>query len=664
MRVKLLLFSVLAIFFLNSFGQGRLVLWEQFTSATCGPCATVNPDIKTLLDANPDKVVALKYQVWWPAPGSDPMYQHDPVEIQYRTRDYYVINSVPRTVLDGGMQGGTPSQTALNTRQAVNSPFTINLTHEVVAGVVNTSMSIDALENVSGNLVAHIVVVEKHIAFDEPAATNGETDFYNVVKKMLPNHLGTSLSNFAADDHREINESWTMTNVYDDIQIAVVAFIQDNDTKEVLQTAYSQPFIPDVVDVKLKKITNVSELYCGVEVTFQPHIKIENRGKNPLTSLTIEYSVNNDSNRRKTYNWTGNLPFLGTAEIELDGITVDLQADNELSITLESPNGTSDANPDNNTKSFSFTEAKNVAAPIKLELKPDNYPDEISWKVLDSDKNELYSGGNYTSNSIKRVTFNLFEPGCYDFLISDSYGDGLTSSGYVELTDDNDMEITHFTGRFSLKSIPFKVVKIPVPNVNISPSSGSTGVLRDKKVSFSFSLPVRLLNDDPITDPAALITYKKTDENGEDVPFTATISDTKKFISLTVAGGLDANTQYYVAIGATVENITDIPIEATTASFTTGAATGIESIVANAGVLLYPVPAVSTLHIQFQLLKAQAVRIELFDNSGKLLKIRDLGKMFPDSYTIEEDVNGLSSGIYNLVIWFGNEKISSKITVK
>jgi hypothetical protein len=49
----LILFSGLTLI---SFGQSqRLVLLEHFTQASCGPCATYNPQINTMLANNPDK---------------------------------------------------------------------------------------------------------------------------------------------------------------------------------------------------------------------------------------------------------------------------------------------------------------------------------------------------------------------------------------------------------------------------------------------------------------------------------------------------------------------------------------------------------------------------------------------------------------------------------
>ena len=55
-----------------SFGQTqRMVLTEEFTNASCGPCAGQNPAYNELLQANSSKIVAIKYQVNFP--GVDPM---------------------------------------------------------------------------------------------------------------------------------------------------------------------------------------------------------------------------------------------------------------------------------------------------------------------------------------------------------------------------------------------------------------------------------------------------------------------------------------------------------------------------------------------------------------------------------------------------------------
>jgi hypothetical protein len=87
---KVLLFSLVTIGLLQvSFGQyQRTVLFEEFTQASCGPCASQNPGFNALLDENSDKTLAIKYQVWWP--GFDPMYLQNEPDVDSRVGYYSV----------------------------------------------------------------------------------------------------------------------------------------------------------------------------------------------------------------------------------------------------------------------------------------------------------------------------------------------------------------------------------------------------------------------------------------------------------------------------------------------------------------------------------------------------------------------------------------------
>lgn len=56
----------------------RVVLFEEQTSETCEPCATANPIVQSVLDSYGAQVAAVKWHVWWPSPGNDRWYLHDP----------------------------------------------------------------------------------------------------------------------------------------------------------------------------------------------------------------------------------------------------------------------------------------------------------------------------------------------------------------------------------------------------------------------------------------------------------------------------------------------------------------------------------------------------------------------------------------------------------
>src|SRR5882762_2719002 len=117
--------------FANSFifGQSqRLVFVEEFTQASCGPCAQQNPAFNTLLQQNTSKAVSLKYQTDWP--GTDPMNAQNPADVKSRVA-YYAVSGVPDAIQDGSNKNAPSSvtQASIDNEYAVPSPFTVQLAH-------------------------------------------------------------------------------------------------------------------------------------------------------------------------------------------------------------------------------------------------------------------------------------------------------------------------------------------------------------------------------------------------------------------------------------------------------------------------------------------------------------------------------------------------------
>ena len=96
---------------------------EEFTQASCPPCAVTNPGFNALLDANSDKIVSIKYQTSWP--GFDPMNLHNPTQVQTRVT-YYNVTGVPNAEEDGNAFNDHPGvfeQSDIDSRYVVPSPF-------------------------------------------------------------------------------------------------------------------------------------------------------------------------------------------------------------------------------------------------------------------------------------------------------------------------------------------------------------------------------------------------------------------------------------------------------------------------------------------------------------------------------------------------------------
>jgi hypothetical protein len=475
----LMLFGILAVQAQNQ----RLVLAEGFSSATCGPCAAQNPAWNALLHNNQDIVTSIKYQMNWPAPGTDPMYHHNPIDNTAR-RNYYSVNSVPNAVINGNHFQGTPSQvnqTMLQTVANITSPFEIQLQHQLNAAQdsIFLTMLIKADAPVSGNLVAHIAVIEKHIHFVTPPGTNGERDFYNIMKALLPTRNGTSLPNFQPGEYVIIEAAWKLANVYSIDQLAAVGFVQDNNNKHVHQAARSSedPIVPFYAnDAAVKSIYDYTKTNCSGLIS-NPKVSIANHGYEALTTAQIVANINGN----EVYNevWTGNLGFLERATIELGDLPFGIIATNELTIEITQTNGQDDDYPVNATKSVNFNGAPNTSGNLNLFLFLDNNPHETTWELFNSSGEVVLSGGPYSNPGQQIIPLNISEMDCYQFVIYDAGGNGICCShgtGYYGIlapngqplfsgSDFGSQEIHEFG--YGLVAVDENIAK---PAINIQPN--------------------------------------------------------------------------------------------------------------------------------------------------------------------------------------------------
>ena len=412
----------------------RMLLSENFTSTTCGPCASQNPAYDALLAANQDIITSIKYHMSWPAPGNDPMYLHNTVDNNAR-RTYYGINSVPHLYMSGNLFHGMPaqvSQSMVENYAANNpSPFEILMQHRLSddQDSVYVTMLIRADQAVNGNLVAQISVIEKHISFNSPPGTNGETQFHNVMKALIPSRNGTSLPDFEEEDYFIVEAAWELANVYDINEIAAVGFVQDNTSKHVHQAANSstEPLTPFYAnDAAVKDISNATSMNCSG--TMEPVIELVNYGSETLTSATIDFVVNGETVH--SMDWSGSLDFLENTLVDAGEISFFLQDENTMEVVISSTNGNDDDYPKNNTMTYEFLQSPNVnGVDVSLFILLNNAPEETSWELLNQSGEVVQSGGPYTNpNSVVSMSLEVSDLGCYEFIMYDAGGDGLCCS--------------------------------------------------------------------------------------------------------------------------------------------------------------------------------------------------------------------------------------------
>jgi hypothetical protein len=387
----------------------RLVMVEGFSQASCGPCASQNPALNAALSAaGTSTVVSIKYQTSWP--GVDPMNAQNPTEVAARV-SYYGISGVPDRILDG--TNTDVDAAAISARYAVPSPFTLSINHvfnadrsaATVTAVITCTQAVTA----TGNMVLQVGLIEKEINFATAPGTNGEKDFYSVMRKMLPNANGTALAgSWTVGQTQTITLNVnTPSYIYDESEIAFVGWIQDNGgAKPVHQAGYSAPQ-PISTNVAVSAVSGVPLLQCAT--TFTPTITIKNTGTTTLTSGTINYQV--DAGAASTLPWTGSLAAGATTTQVLPTVTSTVGS-HVFKAFITNPNGSANFNTQFEEQNiiFSIVSTTGAASPIIQNYSAVAFP-PAGWILSNPDNGPTWSrnstaGANATAQSAKMDFYN------------------------------------------------------------------------------------------------------------------------------------------------------------------------------------------------------------------------------------------------------------------
>ena len=226
----------------------RVVLAEEFTSSTCGPCASFNPTYKQLLDDNDvntagTQLVSVKYQMNWPSPGNDPAYNSEALA----RRSAYGISGVPDVVYSGS--NIATSQANIDAVTAIPALAEMSAEWSFTGTYIQCDVEVEALGNLGSNNVLHMAMIEKEIGHN--VQTNGETTFYHVFRKFMDGENGKAMGSMTAGNTYthyanstiSVNSApaqgsfdfWVGTSNMD-----IIVWLQDNTTGEVLQAAYAE----------------------------------------------------------------------------------------------------------------------------------------------------------------------------------------------------------------------------------------------------------------------------------------------------------------------------------------------------------------------------------------------------------------------------------------
>jgi hypothetical protein len=294
-KVVLVLLAFVFISKLNAYDKLSLV--ERFTNASCVPCAQLNNawyNATTQSYVNSGLISHIIYNVWWPGAG-DPMYLLNQTDNTART-NYYGCNSVPWIEINANHISNTQGafQSAVASGNAQFAPFNILISQgiisnnliEVVVKIIRDPTDLTTF----GDVKLRVALTEKTVSYAYPPGGNGETEFYSVCRKMLPNAGGSTFAIPAPGDSTMITVQYVPTTEFLQAvnmdSLRVVAFIQDDNTQEIYQST-----MHDINQNYMATMSTQDEYYFGTSTgTANYTAYVKNIGLFPDTyNISLEF---------------------------------------------------------------------------------------------------------------------------------------------------------------------------------------------------------------------------------------------------------------------------------------------------------------------------------------------------------------------------------------
>jgi hypothetical protein len=224
----------------------------------------------------------------------------------------------------------------------------------------------------------------------------------------------------ASDFYGKFSQSWSFSNQSNE----QLKYWLDPDTTNVLVLDGLDPIAKAFNnDVVLDFLLDIPPFTCDTFIDVK--VIVSNAGNNSISSLLFRFGTNNAF--PLSYNWTGSIKTDSIVEIIIPRFTIS-PSDTLINIKAEIV-GNADQDSSNNFLEKAII-VNDIPETITLTLKTDQYGNETSWDILDSNNTILYKGGPYVETSTtqgRTYTQNLcLYDSCFTFNLYDSFGDGFS----------------------------------------------------------------------------------------------------------------------------------------------------------------------------------------------------------------------------------------------
>lgn len=633
--MKNLLLTGLAVAALSASvtAQTRFSLYEEFTGENCPPCAATNPDFWTLClnGTNPTKMLQISYMVDIPSAG--PFYYQNQAQTDTR-RAYYSCTSAPNGRIDGLTHagGGHPAsftQALIDAAAAVSSPFnmtvtnTWNATYDSVIATVN----ITCVAPYTGTAVYLRSALVQTVDWATPPGSNGETHFKDVVRKMYPDALGTSVAaTWAVGATQTIVLRGAIPSyVQKDAAPYMAVWIQNDGDKVIAQAAKATP-LPGVPNDAAITAVNTPGFVCvpNGPYTAAHSVVLKNAGSNPITSATIYYQVDG-AGAFLSSPWSGTLAVGASTTVTMPSTTPTVTGAffHSFYDSVANVNGGADQNGGNNTKGAAFfTESTNALA-LPYTTSYENADLGKFWST-DNNNNDKTWGAWTSSAGLGHSSANAQKFDCYNFS----------------------------TGESEVITLP-QVATASVATIDFWVAYAQYDATSNDKLELVYSTNCGSSWTSLWTASGAALLPATTTTS----PFTPTSAQYKlksQDISAVPAGsvlGFRATSNYGNNIW-----IDDITVRA--------GGVGVANVADQVTeVSVFPNPATAATNLTFTMAVAGNVAIEVYDAVGRVAFSVPAQQMNTGAHTVNIPVANMANGVYNVVMTTDNGKTTQRFTV-
>jgi hypothetical protein len=192
----------------------KIPLFEILTSSTCPPCKPGNEIFHGIVDTKNQKdFVQVKYQQNFPGTG-DPYATNEAVN----RRAFYGVSAIPHMTIDGGWNQNANNFTASDYDNATSKQTFFKIEGTYSMDTFDKKMDIKLrytpLADFTGatGVKLHMAIVETRTTRN--VKSNQETEFFYVMKKMIGNENGQTLTQLAKNVAVDIDSSFTFKGTY------------------------------------------------------------------------------------------------------------------------------------------------------------------------------------------------------------------------------------------------------------------------------------------------------------------------------------------------------------------------------------------------------------------------------------------------------------------